>query len=251
MLWYDEANGIKAHPADGRYAGRHILVLEPLSEDHFRFLDLPPEVRNIIYAHLLVRRGVKLHIDGGKPENVRGNWGGWPPPPSRKRKKSRCQPHADIFRVSRQVIEEASSVFYGFNRFIFYRFMGLHSFLQKIGPRATHLRDIEVVLYGDYAAESSFRLLAQAKDLEHLAIQVSLWRDQAKAVKWARQLRPLLRAWQLQGRDRTAIMDVLKGCFKQSAYCYHPGHTCTGINCPKKGRLKTSTPLSRILSLER
>ncbi|KAK6503872.1 hypothetical protein TWF481_008875 [Arthrobotrys musiformis] len=92
----------------------------------FRFLDLPPEIRNEIYTHILVGTGVP---------SARGRFGplptrGWLAFGSVSRVKPPPDPNRlSVFLVNRQVHKEAVSIFYGLNTFSIEVFVGPQSII--------------------------------------------------------------------------------------------------------------------------
>ncbi|TKA63477.1 hypothetical protein B0A55_10615 [Friedmanniomyces simplex] len=53
---------------EGAYKGRHVLMLQPVTiTDYFRFMDLPPELRKMVYDLVLLEKSEKITIESYKP----------------------------------------------------------------------------------------------------------------------------------------------------------------------------------------
>ncbi|GAB7357715.1 hypothetical protein MBLNU459_g0378t1 [Dothideomycetes sp. NU459] len=143
--------------SSGILKGRQILVLQPdqTPTTSVSLLDLPPEVRNIIYCALLVK-------PGQDPCYVRG----------KQFKHLRCLgPESfGLFRTSRQVYQEAATVYYGFNKFNFTDTTTLLHYLTRIGSSTKFLRHVEVDGITKATAAKAGKLLAAATRLECLRL---------------------------------------------------------------------------------
>ncbi|KAK5699345.1 hypothetical protein LTR17_023314 [Elasticomyces elasticus] len=147
------------------------------------FLDLPPEIRSVIY-------GLALRLE--KPLQLNGRLGS---PPSvvnyvysphlyilygKEDEIEHVQPahpttpnlNVNLLQVSRQVYDEAVPILYGANTFAFSAIGRasdalLHSFLQEIGTSRKHLRHIKLLEIHNYATlRSALHLLKEAKQLD-------------------------------------------------------------------------------------
>ncbi|KAF2165070.1 hypothetical protein M409DRAFT_24456 [Zasmidium cellare ATCC 36951] len=163
--------------ADGPLKGRHVIMLEPIN-DFFRFMDFPPEIRNIVYDMLFqeaedieivtfkskfsgqraVRRGFKRQSkhpgDTWNPQ--KSNW------------EHQTPSVHSLLKTCQQIKEEAAPVAYGSNRFSFNGLPELKAFLSGIGTMRQFLRQIRLV-YGSYhhtVAATTFHKLKDAKDLQ-------------------------------------------------------------------------------------
>ncbi|KAK4898183.1 hypothetical protein LTR27_004190 [Elasticomyces elasticus] len=145
------------------------------------FLDLPTEIRNVIYD-LALRHEKSLQLDSYPPtppkvvnydyaKHITLLYGDErdrypsPPPPT-------PYLNASLLQVSRQVYDEAVPILFGANTFAFsalYRASEslLHTFLQGIGTSRKHLRHIKILEIHNYATlRSALHLLKDAKHLD-------------------------------------------------------------------------------------
>lgn len=154
----------------------------------FRFLDLPPEIRNMVYKEVL-HSGLVVHhahsndrFFGSRPCQC-GDWAAhkfhiW--------RDDRELPSVDpnkllaVLSVNRQIYSEAVPVFYGENEFIFANLSMLHNFLKNISlPRRQALRDV-TVRYGypgywtndSKVATAAFRLLKDSIPLKSFCMNM-------------------------------------------------------------------------------
>lgn len=126
--------------------GHRALVLVPAGS--FRLLDLPAEIRQMIYEYLLTRENpIKLKRYIGRIVQQSFTHGtvktdGWDAE-LRKWKSRECHLHA-IMGVNKEIQQEAAEVLYSTNRFVFQDPQTL-SLLSKLAGEGTHhLRHIEL-----------------------------------------------------------------------------------------------------------
>ena len=104
----------------------------------FRLLDLPPEIRNVVYRHVLVLEdAIELApLHWNRPQKHRLVMR------AIKRYRLDIIPRLGLLRTCKKVYDEASSIFYGGNEFRFSNSQGwfvLSAFLQTIGERSQRL----------------------------------------------------------------------------------------------------------------
>ncbi|KAK5136072.1 hypothetical protein LTR08_004122 [Meristemomyces frigidus] len=137
------------------------------NEDGFRFLSLPPEVRNLVYD-LLLRIPGAVSPSTLLPSSV----------PKYVKQQDRTRPDSalSVLAVNKQIHEEAIGIFYHFNAFQFFYPTRLHAFVISLGDqRQSFLRD--VTLHYDNArnggidlAELSMPVLQQLPGLRRLRV---------------------------------------------------------------------------------
>ncbi|EME85642.1 uncharacterized protein MYCFIDRAFT_82619 [Pseudocercospora fijiensis CIRAD86] len=177
---------------EGSFAGRHVLMLEPVT-DHFRFLDLPPEIRNLIYDELLrehrpvriatykakgrARRAVRSTLHQSHPgltwNSKFGTWTG-----------QASSAHV-ILQVNKQMLAEAAPIAYGSNVFQLDDHRGLRDFLEGIGSMRAHLKQIRLLspIYYSTVAITALHKLKDAKGLASLEFPRNMLSDNVHAYK--------------------------------------------------------------------
>lgn len=100
--------------------------LEEGRQGHFKFMDLPPELRNNVYTMLLVQFGA-MYPRTGEPTSITSV--------HRSKRASVPFPHSalSILCVNRQINREAYSLFYKHNDFVFADPMRLQHFIISLG----------------------------------------------------------------------------------------------------------------------
>ncbi|KXS95949.1 hypothetical protein AC578_7998 [Pseudocercospora eumusae] len=177
---------------EGSFAGRHVLMLEPVT-DHFRFLDLPPEIRNLIYDELLLehnpikivtykakgraRRAVRSTLHQGHPgltwNSKLGTWTG-----------QASSAHV-ILQVNKQMLAEAGPIAYGSNVFRLDDYRGLRDFLEGIGSMRAHVKQIRLLspIYYSTVATTALHKLKDAKGLVSLEYPRDMLSDNPESYK--------------------------------------------------------------------
>lgn len=139
----------------------------------FDFLALPPELRNEIYRLLLTKDGESIEINASRGP-CSGMWAVRPQTPfHHPRQDSRSRPFTNLLAVSKQINNEAASILYGENNFVFSTTNGTdngdRTFLGLIGTSNRHLmRHVELRWYREWmvSLEANLGLMPKLNQLE-------------------------------------------------------------------------------------
>lgn len=234
-------------PTEGPLAGQTILVLQHTAT--FRFLDLPPEIRNMIYG-LLIDQPKAVTISSYKPIGKERR----PMPlPStsagyvsrrahtRDRKNGKLlydQPHPrphNLLRVCKQVQVETGFLLYGETTFSFCNWSDASLFLSDIGSMRRFLRRIQFPMRskGFSKSRSVIKKVKDATDLQSFTIDHSKICPSARyhgrgwygIVSFVHAVKPVLSALQKRGIDDGDLLDIFKvGSHPASTFkCSHCG----------------------------
>ncbi|CAK3969910.1 Hypothetical predicted protein [Lecanosticta acicola] len=126
----------------------------------FRFLDLPPELRNRVYCYALesaeeIGLQQPSWIEG--PQPIRE-------PPSRRSEKLTIQ----LLATCKLVHKEATPILYANNTFQPLPDMQLRHFLNQIKTSSKYLHHIGITFHESYSRKDFGKLLTQVKKLEQL-----------------------------------------------------------------------------------
>ncbi|KAF2479618.1 hypothetical protein BDY17DRAFT_42351 [Neohortaea acidophila] len=173
---------------EGALKGHHVLVIEPVAPKKktkvFRLLDLPAEIRTMIYGHVFEETG-EIRIRTYKPRKqprrpVRDSFNTYCRRPSMKGltfdrvhgKWLGQKPSAlTMLSVSKRVFEEAAPIIYGDNTFAFDSTKEALLFFDCIGQMRKHLRTIRFHDIGaPTTTANTFRMLKDAKQLRTIEV---------------------------------------------------------------------------------
>ncbi|KAF2218823.1 hypothetical protein BDZ85DRAFT_285970 [Elsinoe ampelina] len=143
----------------GPYQGRTALIFDPrpAGRKAFAFMDLPTEIRHMVYKKLLVTKSdiqYQEYSYDNKPR-VTG--------------LDTIEPN--IVMVSKHIREEALAVILGENKFIFPQPSDAIHFLKTVPPAVAMLKNITITrALTHHKARPLFRMLAEANNLRYINI---------------------------------------------------------------------------------
>ncbi|KAK1807760.1 hypothetical protein LTR12_017892 [Friedmanniomyces endolithicus] len=173
---------------EGPFKDHKVLVLDPFTQS-FRFLELPPEIRTMVYVIKLKGTIATVNVSTYKPNHrprrpcsvtfrdkfQHGEYD-WDPVTCEWLGMERS--FTSLFRVNKLILAEAASVFYS-NTFNFESTKAMLLFLETIGsmrPYLRHLRLEGVHAYDDRVRRAIFGLLESAKDLRTIYLPLAMMR---------------------------------------------------------------------------
>ncbi|KAM3423827.1 hypothetical protein BST61_g1226 [Cercospora zeina] len=228
--------------AEGPLRGLNVLLLEP-STEHFPFLDLPPEIRQMIYDELFLdlggisitplrrkhheHRAVSIDRFSGTSIEYSSSTGTW----------SKKPPSAlGLLAVNKQIYQEAASTLYG-NVFKFGNFSICQTFLHGIGGMRGFLRNIRFhrFAYMKTKARAVFFKLREAKRLRSLQLNVRDvsserdWYGSVRAVTFAADCKTMMVALHKSRKgqeDVPSVLDLVRltGELEECGYCRMGGY---------------------------
>ncbi|KAK4955851.1 hypothetical protein LTR10_006790 [Elasticomyces elasticus] len=167
---------------EGSHIGRHVLMLQPVKiTDYFRFMDLSPELRKMVYGFVLLEQANKIFIDvykakararrpvksGFSWDDKRAKGYGFKWDKDQGKVMGRPWSGLSLLRVSKQLLAEAAPVIYGQHVFSFRDMSVMECFLSTIGEMRHFLKDIELDCFCYIVTKfrPAFKLLTNAKSL--------------------------------------------------------------------------------------
>ncbi|KAF2656489.1 hypothetical protein K491DRAFT_757447 [Lophiostoma macrostomum CBS 122681] len=142
----------------------------PKTDMAFGFLDLPPEIRNMVYRYTLVDHSATIpittYLTPEKHMRV-------------QKDQYEVKPFSDtrlgvrLLGVCRQVYEEAMPTLYGANHFLCINMGALDAFLGAIGEAIKHIELISLAVFFDKSSrlKCGFDKLARATNLKALILE--------------------------------------------------------------------------------
>ena len=215
--------------SQGVFKGRQMLLIdpEPTVDDQFRFLGLPPEIRNMIYDHLLGGEGDPLSISMAR--NNRGFHS------LRTGHGYRTNESIALLSSCKQVSLEATPVFYGINKFEFACTTSMSRFLDSIGSNVRLLKKISVQKVVHSTMRKAFASLHAATSLDSLHFRLlGSFRYNWYPEYTARVLRGLFTALQGVRNDREAVFTILSLARYGSVVCRKHGSYPSASVCNKQ-----------------
>lgn len=196
----------------GPYAGLHVLVLQPEPDEHerFPFLDLPAEIRNMIYSLVLERPGHRIYLSGKHTGIISTLW--ICPKPS----KTWSHPErysTSLMRVNKQISVESTPYLFSRHTFEFTDSTMMQRFLEYLGPeRASSLVSVAVDQQYAVSVKQAYRLLSPAVSLTKLDIVSTQWHHHSynhSPSEWSSILLPLVQSLCSAGRSRDDVFDII------------------------------------------
>ncbi|THY72021.1 hypothetical protein D6C86_06339 [Aureobasidium pullulans] len=211
---------------EGPYQGRYVLVLqpEPADNEKFPFLELPAEIRNMIYSYVLERPGWNLHISGKQSGVIEPRW--------RKKSGEWITPAMDsystsLMRVNKQISAESTPYLFSRHMFEFPDTTMMQRFLDYIGPkRVESLVSVRVDTQYHTSAKKAYKLLAPATSLTKVELSAFRFRRYYRAYTpdWHLYLLPLIQGMCLAGRSREDAIGSISIVGNIEGHCLVHGH---------------------------
>lgn len=205
----------------GSFKGYQALILVPVPTEKFPFLELPAELRNLIYHALLAPDGHEIVLQGAQKNSYKARL--LPKTPG-----GRATPLDGsingILSVSKEVHIEAMSVLYGCNKITARGGMALKWFLNMIGRGRAYLREIHIDTAHTYYLHTalqhinaSSRLLVDAHSLTHFDISGvsssrSAWGSPPleKGRLIAQSMHSFIQMLADRGKDESEILEIIR-----------------------------------------
>jgi hypothetical protein len=197
---------------NGQYAGLHVLVLrpEPDENERFPFLDLPAEIRNMIYSLVLERPGCHIWLSGKHSGVIHTRWYN----PEGRYISSNVEPYStSLMRVNKQIAVESTPYLFSRHTFEFSDSTMMQRFLEYLGPERTESL-VSVLVNQQYAvsAKKAYSLLSPAVSLtklEFLSTYSFHYGWHYVVSDWCPVLLPLVQSLHSAGRSLDDIFDII------------------------------------------
>lgn len=194
----------------GPYAGLHVLVLQPEPDEHekFPFLELPAEIRNMIYSLVLERRGHHICLSGKNSGTIQTFWYN----PEGRYLSRDSSYSTSLMRVNKQISVESTPYLFTRHTFEFIDSTMMQRFLEYIGPERTKSL-VSVLVKQQYAVSirQAYDLLSPATSLNKLEIHSSNWYPHGYHIQfdWPAVLLPVFQSLCSAGRSRDDVFDMI------------------------------------------
>lgn len=209
---------------EGAFQGRAVLILEPMPRRQvFAFLELPPELRTIIYSYALPAN--RFYFSGASSKTLAA------------RSHPRLSINTNLLLTNKQICSEAASVLYGRSEFYLQSTSCIGVFLKTIGTgNAGAIRKLDLgPKYTKISAKSAAKLIA------NLAVQASLSNrfffdflpESPSAATFALDFKPVFTRLWLKHRDIDRVFDFVTFSSYDPESCASQHH---GITCRCVGR---------------
>ncbi|KAK6004566.1 hypothetical protein QM012_008428 [Aureobasidium pullulans] len=223
---------------EGPYAGRHVLVIQPEPDENekFPFLDLPAEIRNMIYCLVLERAGCRVRLSGKHSGVISTDWYD-----ANDRYISKDdEPYStSLIRVNKQVSVESSPYLFSRHTFEFSDSTMLQRFLEYLGPeRVKSLVSISVSQTYKISVRQAYQLLSPAVSLTKLELKHYRYGYRSR-YDWSSVLLPLLQSLCSEGgksRDEAYGIFTMPGVV--DGYCTKHGPFWSHVNKECKKQIK-------------
>jgi hypothetical protein len=222
---------------NGPYVGLHVLVLQPEPDEHekFPFLDLPAEIRNMIYSLVLERPGYHIELSGKHSGVIHTRW--------YNRGRGYISRHDEpystsLMRVNKQISVESMPYLFSRHTFEFRDSTMMQRFLEYIGPERTKSL-VSVAVSQQYAISirQAYDLLSSAVSLTKLEIHSSYWYPYGHHAlfDWPTILLPVFQSMLSANRSRDDIFNLITihGAVKGSCQAHGQFSTEVDKDCKK------------------
>lgn len=208
---------------EGPHAGLHVLVMQPEPDEKEKFpcLDLPAEIRNMIYSLVLERPACSIRISDKQSGIIGTQWY------NRRHGYIPREPYStSLMRVNKQISVESTPYLFSRHTFEFPDSTMLQRFLEYLGPeRVRSLVSVSVDQQYAVSVNQAYNLLSPASSLTKLELKHWHRYGYHSRLDWASILLPLIRSLCSEGKSReeaygiVTIPGALRGsCIKHGAF---------------------------------
>jgi hypothetical protein len=193
----------------GPYAGLSVLVLQPEPDEHetFPFLDLPAEIRNMIYSLVLERLDNNILLSGKHTGIIQPLWLG---PKRNDTSRIHGSYSTSLIQVNKQISIESMPYLFTRHTFEFSDSTMMQRFLEYLGPERTKsLVSVQVDQQYSVSVRKAYALLSSAVSLTKLVIKSFYCYYYHSRSDWAVILLPLFQSLCSTGRSRDDVFDII------------------------------------------